>query len=58
VDSHDSSADMSAQDAAEMLLAQMSNDANPIADKHRLLQTSDINRLRSIIYRDIVSSRR
>nr|CAB3264214.1 neurobeachin [Phallusia mammillata] len=44
---------VSAMDAAEILLSLMSNTATPIVSHHMLLQEADVNRLRSIIYRDI-----
>lgn len=46
---------MSAVEAAEILLSQMSNQSTPIADPNRLLQDTDVNRLRAVIYRDQVS---
>lgn len=54
-DSEEKSEILSAVEAAKILLTQMSNTATPIQDHLRLLQDMDVNRLRSVIYRDMVS---
>ena len=33
----------------------LNDDTNPIKDPHKLLQEMDVNRLRAVIYRDLVS---
>ncbi|XP_077976450.1 neurobeachin-like isoform X2 [Styela clava] len=48
---------LSAVEAAEILLSQMSNSATKIADANRLLQDADVTRLRSVIYRDLEESK-
>ncbi|XP_078481604.1 neurobeachin isoform X1 [Ciona intestinalis] len=44
---------ISATEAAEILLSLMNNDATPILDSLKLLQETDVNRLKAAIYRDL-----
>lgn len=41
--------------AAQSVVASLADASSPVKDPERLLQDMDVNRLRAVIYRDVVS---